>query len=107
MSDNSLDYRRGYTEMVRLCAMMLVVLTETNNTGDNAQPALSEERAESLRDECARLLNLFQAQEELSVEKHDAMFHRMMDMFTEIVGNDSNAWLSWQPAMQLQRKYVN
>ncbi|BEM90326.1 hypothetical protein QZP90_26360 [Serratia marcescens] len=107
MSDKNLDYRRGYTELVRLCAMMLMALTETESREDDTRPVLTTERAENLRDECARLLNLFVAQEQFDVDKHDAIMHRMMAIFTEINGNDSNAWLTYQPALQQLHKHLN
>ncbi|EPC4490522.1 hypothetical protein [Serratia marcescens] len=107
MSDKNLDYRRGYTELVRLCAMMLIALTETESREDDTRPVLTTERAEDLRDECARLLNLFVAQEHFDVDKHDVIMHRMMAIFTEITGNDSDAWLTYQPALQQLRKHLN
>lgn len=105
MSDNNLDYQRGYTEMVRLCAMMLIVQLDTRE-GHRLQ-AFSTSRAENLRDECARLLNLFSMPVQFDKTKHDEVFQRLIAIFTEVAGDNSNAWLSYQPAMQLLRGHVN
>ncbi|BEL92811.1 MULTISPECIES: hypothetical protein [Serratia] len=98
MSEDTMDYQRGYIEMVRLCATLLIVLAEKKLK--NTEDQKSQTHIETLHDEAARLLNHFPAPDVLTEEKHDNVFHRLIDMFTELEGNDDEGWQAYQPMLK-------
>ncbi|WP_426575593.1 hypothetical protein ACP179_01730 (plasmid) [Xenorhabdus stockiae] len=110
MSDNNLNYRRGYIELVKLCALMLnTIATDVKNgstkiMAQSCNQLLSEEKADLISKKCHALLHSISSPESFNLAKHDALFSQLTELFSEIYGSDHDSWLCYQPELERRRK---
>ncbi|PHM37641.1 hypothetical protein Xmau_03859 [Xenorhabdus mauleonii] len=110
MSDNNLNYRRGYIELVKLCTLMLNTIATDVKNGDttiriqSSEQLLSAENVDLIIEESRILLHSISPSESFDLAEHDALFSRLMDLFSTLYGNEHSAWLSYQPEFEKRRK---
>ncbi|MCW7763457.1 hypothetical protein [Photorhabdus luminescens] len=110
MSDSNQNYRRGYIELVKLCTLMLnMIATDVKNGSttimtQSSEQLLSEEKIDWILEESRTLLHSISPPESFDLAKHDALFSRLIELFSTLCGNDHNAWLCYQPEFEKRRK---
>ncbi|MQL50071.1 MULTISPECIES: hypothetical protein [Photorhabdus] len=110
MSDSNQNYRRGYVELVKLCTLMLnTIAADVKNGGttimaQSSDQLLSKEKVDCILEESRTLLHSISPSESFNLAEHDALFSRLMDLFSTLYGNDHHAWLCYQPEFEKRRK---